>query len=90
MHHRSKERRHYHPYLPYMFFLLELVIYAELAYMVLAVLGSTAITYAVIGLIFLYQFYKSFTRLHTVLQRNKTLIKYKKFQKKLQNKILQR
>lgn len=83
-----RERRHCNPYSPYIFFLLELVIYGELAYLIYLILGENNLTYIVIALVFLYQIVKSIKRLFYVKNRCKSAESYRKFQKKVQEKLL--
>lgn len=83
-----RERRHCHPYMPYVFFGLELVIYGELAYLIYFILGEGKLTYLVIALVLAYQLTKSFKRLVHVKNRCKSAESYRKFQQKAQEKIL--
>lgn len=89
-----RERRHYHPYMPHIFFGLELVIYIELAYVLYYVLyyvlEEGKFTYLVILLVFSYQLLKSIKRFIYVKNRYKSVQSYKKFQKKAQEKMLKR
>ena len=85
---RFKERRHNNPYMPYVFFMLELTVYAELAYLIVSVLGHNIIIYALVALILAYQITKSLKRLFEVKKRIKELQNYEKFQKKAHEKIL--
>jgi len=83
-----RERRHCHPYMPYIFFGLELIIYGELAYLIYFILGSGKPTYVVIALVFIYQLTKSTQRLIYVKKRCKSAESYRKFQKKVHEKML--
>ena len=85
-----RERRHCHPYMPYIFFGLELIIYLELAYLIYFILGDGKLTYVVIVLILAYQITKSIKRLIHVKNRCKSAEAYRKFQKKAQEKILKK
>ncbi len=83
-----RERRHCHPYMPYIFFGLELIIYGELAYLIYFILGDGILTYVVIALVLSYQLTKSIKRLIYVKNRCKSAEAYRKFQKKAQEKLL--
>ncbi len=74
---------------PYLFFLLELIIYVELSYLIFITLGHNLYTYIVITLVLLYQLSKSLKRLFHVLNRCKESNAYKRYQEKLQKKLLQ-
>ena len=83
-----RERRHCHPYMPYIFLGLELIIYGELGYLIYFILGDALLTYIVITLILSYQLTKSIKRLLNVKKRCKSAELYRKYQKKAQEKIL--
>ncbi len=66
-----KDRRKYRPFAPYLFFLIELVVMAELSYMYISILGSGFLPILFHTLILIYLISTSLGRMKRVLNRTK-------------------
>ena len=87
MNKRFHERRKCKSYKPYMFYLLELLVYVELGYLSWYILGASVYMVAFFGLSFLYLFYKATKRLGHVINRCKISQSYKNYQKRTYQKM---
>lgn len=66
---KKYERRKDRPFAPYIFFMIELVVMAELSYIYSSILSDNLIPSLFHGLIFLYLIVNSVKRLFKVLER---------------------
>ena len=86
----EKERRRPNPYAPYLFFLFELIIYSEIAYVILFLFGEQPIVYAIVALTLGIFLFNAIKRLQSVRQRNKSITHYQRYQKKMHRNLLEK
>ena len=78
----SRERRQCRSYTPYLFFLLELVAYAELTYIITVTFEEEKFVYIIVGLSLLYLLGRSYKRFVHIKNRCKSSQLYQKYLKK--------
>ncbi|NPA66823.1 MAG: hypothetical protein GXO11_08080 [Epsilonproteobacteria bacterium] len=84
---RFKERRKCSKYQPLFFLFLEILVYLEIIYIIITIIGKSQLIYISSGVVFTFLLAKSIQRFLYVQRRCKQINAYNKYQEKLYVKM---